>query len=183
MITSPEVKHKSQQTASANGPGASPPPPHLHQRQVRVQVCEAVQDHRAGVLRHLQLHPVPNVPHLPRRVEHVEQLSRFDAARLGLRPGEIDHGCRAVRSVTAALQRRFLGVFRTAQTLLPAEDKANSVGSSSLRCEEIRTIMTHRRGGLLNPAHTLVLPSMLSEITIIRSKLHISVFITLYINC
>lgn len=89
------------------------PPPHLDHRQVRVQVREAVQDHRTGVLHHLQLHPVPNVPHLPRRVEHFEQLSRFEAARLGLHPREIDHGCRSVTAARAAFKRRFLGVFKT----------------------------------------------------------------------
>jgi len=91
-----------QQTAPANGPQppmrpATPPPstlhPHLHQRQVRVQVGEAVQDHRAAVLDHLQPHTVPNVPHPPRGVKHLEQLPRLDAARLGLHPREIDHGC------------------------------------------------------------------------------------------
>lgn len=103
----------SQQIDSSNGPQSSlvpacpspsfspvschfprpPPPPHLQQRQVRVQVCKAVQDHRAGVFDHLQPHPVPNVPHPPRRVKHLEQLSRLDAVRLGLHPREIDHGC------------------------------------------------------------------------------------------
>lgn len=84
------------QTASAHGsqpPPPPPPPPHLHQRQIWIQVCEAVQDHRARILDHLQLHPVPNVPHPPRRVKHLDQLSRLDAVRLGLHPREIDHGC------------------------------------------------------------------------------------------
>lgn len=76
---------------SGHFPPASPAT-HLDQRQVRVQVREAVQHHRTGLLRHLQPHAVPNVAHPPRRVKHVEQLSRTDAARLALRPREIDHG-------------------------------------------------------------------------------------------
>lgn len=55
---------------------------HLQQRQVWVQVSEAVQDHRAAVLDHLQLHTVPNVPHPPRRLKHFDQLDRDDAMRL-----------------------------------------------------------------------------------------------------
>lgn len=58
------------------------PSSHLQQRQVRVQVSEAVQDHRTAVLDHLQLHTVPNVPHPPRRLKHFDQLARLDAMRL-----------------------------------------------------------------------------------------------------
>lgn len=84
--------------------------PHLGQGQVRVQVGEAVQHHRAAVLHHLQLHPVPNAPNLPRRVEHFEQLSRLKAARLGFNPREKDHGGLAGgRWVTAVGQASLTG--------------------------------------------------------------------------
>lgn len=86
-------QQQQQQRNSASCTGPSFAPPHLQQRQVWVQVCEAMQDHRAAVLSHLQPHPIPNVPRPPRRVKHLDQLSRLDAARLGLQPRQIDHGC------------------------------------------------------------------------------------------
>lgn len=140
--------------------------PHLQQRQVRVQVCEAVQNHRAAVLDHLQPHPVPYVPHPPRRVKHLEQLSRIDAVRLGLHPREIDHGCPRCRPSSHSdggdIFTVFPRCFETKASLLLL-----LLREAPRLCWIItavfRSIMT-QRGAFLNPALWLVLPSGPSEI-------------------
>ena len=176
-----------QHTASSNGPQPPshprlsftllqprschfPPRPHLQQRQVRVQVCEAVQNHRAAVLDHLQPHSVPYVPHPPRRVKHLEQLSRIDAVRLGLHPREIDHGCPRSRPSSHSdggdIFTVFPRCFETKTSLL--------LPLLLLLLREVprlcwiiaavfRSIMT-QRGAFLNRAHWPVLPSGPSEI-------------------
>ncbi len=173
-----------QQTASANGPQsplipASPspshrpgratspgPPPHLQQRQVRVQVREAVQDHRAAVLDHLQPHPVPNVPHPPRRVKHLDQLSRLDAVRLGLHPREIDHGCPRSRVSSHSDGGDILPAFIrvcTPESLCCCCLRCGGCVGSSLLSGAFRRIMTHR--GFSRPRPQPALPSALWEIS------------------
>ena len=167
-----------QQTASSNGPRLKsyprlsfillqprschfPPGSHLQQRQVRVQVCEAVQNHRAAVLDHLQPHPVPYVPHPPRRVKHLEQLSRIDAVRLGLHPREIDHGCPRSWPFSHGdggdIFTVFPRCFETKASLLLL-----LLRETLLLCWIIaavfKSIMT-QRGAFLNPAHRPLLPS------------------------